>query len=162
MRSPVRIWLSAPKRQHPIRGAVFLHLRLVFELATSNAKHFSIKPNGAAVQRCSPVRIWLSAPKRQHPIRGAVFLHLRLVFELATSNAKHFSIKPNGAAVQRCSPVRIWLSRRRKLHIACDDFLCFASKSHLALVPLLLLLKIKTARPLRALSTTSALRCAGF
>ena len=27
------------------------------------------------------------------------------------------------------SPVRIWLSRRRKLHIACDDFLCFASKA---------------------------------
>ena len=32
-----------------------------------------------------------------------------------------------------------YLPRRRKLHIACDDFFMLRSKSHLALIPLLLL-----------------------
>ena len=66
MRSPVRIWLSAPEREHPVWGALFLHLRLVFELATSNAKHFSI--NGQAQRACPPVRIWLS---RRRSLRTA-------------------------------------------------------------------------------------------
>ena len=52
--------------------------------------------------------------------------------------------------------------RRRGLHIVRDDFFMLLGKSHLSLIPSLLLSKIKPARPLHASSTTSALRCAGL
>ena len=96
-----------------------------FELATSNAKHFTIKRSS----RAAALRQFESGyqlQKAQHSNRGAVLFRVGR-FRTGDLKCEAFYNKakqPRSGA----SPVRIWLSRRRKLHIACDDFLCFASK----------------------------------
>ena len=79
------------------------------------------------VRMRSPVRIWLSAPKKQRPHRGLCFFRVGR-YRTGDLKCEAFYNKTNSIAVRCCPPVRIRLSRRRKLHIACDDFFCFASK----------------------------------
>ncbi len=60
MRSPVRIWLSAPKEKRPPDGGASLFKFIVkFELATSNAKHFSIIGQGEALSAGSNLAIFV-------------------------------------------------------------------------------------------------------
>ena len=78
MRSPVRIWLSAPKRQHPRWGCCLFRDGRDSNWRPNRASAASgkgITVNLAQSARCAvPVRIWLSAPERAHPIWGCSVL----------------------------------------------------------------------------------------
>ena len=94
------------------------------------------------VRMRSPVRIWLSAPKEKRPLMGALLFSSSWVISNWRPLMRSILQSPGRA----CGPVRQFESgylRRRKLHIACDDFFILRIKSHLALVPLLLLSKSK-------------------
>ena len=132
--------ISSKKTAPQSRGAVFLQLRLEFELATSNAKHFTIKRTASPRDAVRQFESSYQLQKSRDPIGVSAFFVL-VGIELATSRAERVTI--TGQAQRACPPVRIWLSRRRKLHIACDDFFLLRIKSRLALIPLLLLSKSK-------------------
>ena len=100
MRSPVRIWLSAPKRQHPHRGVLSFSSSVGFELATSRAERVTINGQPRKGLPASS-NLAISSSQAAHRLRRLFMLRIKsrlaLVPLLLLSKSK-----PHG----RCAPRR--------------------------------------------------------
>ncbi len=124
MRSPVRIWLSAPKKQSPRRGGCFFRVgRFRAGDLTRGARY-----NKRAAKPSASSNLAISS-KKTAPQQGRCLFAFEVGIRTGDLKREAFYNKTNSIAVRCCSPVRIWLSRRRKLHIACDDFFAPHQKS---------------------------------